>query len=212
MAQPWTRLALKGTSQTIPPVCPNCLGKADQEIRYGYKGIEGWLTRTTYYQTFSYCDVCRPQAASASGLRGWGIFLGFIGFFVMIGAAVAIIDALRDPATGKGSTLSANLSIAGGAAVGILAWVLLYLLVRFVKRQRHPRRPGQAVWGCAAFYTGAPRFGLDSGTAVYIAARPEWIAALAQANPAQLDERTYAQVTGQQRPEPSPASRPFGPG
>ena len=67
MTQKWTKVVLKGRSQLIPGLCPNCLAPADQSFRYGYRGIEGWLTRTTYYQTFTYCRACHGQAVSVAG-------------------------------------------------------------------------------------------------------------------------------------------------
>jgi len=84
MAQKWIKVAMKGRSQVIPPICPNCLEPAELKFRYGYRGIEGWLTRTTYYQTFTYCQACHPQAVSAVGLRRWGIFAGVAAFFAWI--------------------------------------------------------------------------------------------------------------------------------
>lgn len=210
MPRNWTRIVMKGKAQVIPAVCPNCLGSADLKIRYGYKGLEGWVTRTTYYQTFAYCGTCHPQAASAATLRRWGYVGVVLGFIATIAASVALSDALRDPVTRVCTSLMANLAIAGGAVVGLGVAVLTYLAARYLKRRRHPLQPSQAVWGQAAFYTGSGRWGLDAGTSVYVAAQPQWIAALARANPEQVDEATYQGVTGTARPSAVP-ERPFGP-
>ena len=211
MTRHWTRIVMQGRAQMIPAVCPNCLGPADMKLRYGYKGLEGWVTRTTYYQTFNHCGACHPQAVSAAGLRRWGYLGVVLGIAATMAAAVILSDAFRDPVTGVCTSRMADLAIAGGAVAGLATGVLTYQVARFLKWRRHPLRPEQAVWGRAAFYTGAARWGLDKDTAVYIAARPQWIAALAQANPEQLDEQAYRQVTGGARPTAEPNSRPFGP-
>ncbi|HEX9009555.1 MAG TPA: hypothetical protein VF804_04250 [Holophagaceae bacterium] len=211
MTRDWTRIVMKGTAQVIPAVCPNCLGPADQRLRYGYKGLEGWVTRTTFYQTFAYCPACLPQAASASRLGRWGWTGVGLGLVAAVAGAILLGDALRDPATGVCTNLNANLAIAGSAALGVTTGLLTYLAARLLKRRRHPLRPGQAVWGRAAFYTGAARWGLHRDTAVYLAARPEWIAALARANPEQLDGPAYQQATGEAQPAPIAGARPFGP-
>lgn len=210
MTRSWTRIVMKGAAQVIPEVCPNCLGPAGLKLRYGYKGLEGWVTRTTYYQTFRYCGDCHPQATSAAGLRRWG-YLGIaFGLLAAIAASMGLAALLRDPATGACTRLGADLAIDGGIAAGVAAGVLFYLAARFLKRRRHPLRPAQAVWGRAAYYTGSTRWGLDKGTAVYRAARPEWIAALARANPDQVDPATYQSLTGSAPPAAEPG-RPFGP-
>jgi hypothetical protein len=125
--------------------------------------------------------------------------------------SVLVADALRDPATGVCTPLRADLAITGGAVIGLATGLLTYFAARFLKRRRHPLRPGQAVWGRAAFYAGAARWGLDADTCVYLAARPEWAAALARANPEQLDEQAYHRATGEARPAPVLDQRPFGP-
>ncbi len=35
----WTAIKLKGKSQVIPPICPNCMAPATVSFRYGYKGL-----------------------------------------------------------------------------------------------------------------------------------------------------------------------------
>jgi hypothetical protein len=212
MAQQWTRIVMKGRAQVIPEVCPNCLGEANQKLRYGYKGLEGWLTRTTYYQSFSYCQRCHPQVVSATKLRRWGIFGAVLGAIAYIPFTILLLRFLEDPATGKASDAMIKAGMAAACVPGLGVAVLVYWLARTLKRRRHPQRPEQAVWGQAAFYTGSARMGLSSDTSVYKAARPEWIAALLKANPEQVDDATYQGATGTARPVAAPDSRPFGPG
>jgi hypothetical protein len=211
MTQKWTRVAMKGKSQAIPPVCPNCLGPGSLKFRYGYKGIEGWLMRTTYYQTFTYCADCQPQAVSAVGLRRWGMFGGIMTFIAWIVLFVMLIDAVRSPETGRPTSLNTALVLAVTTASALGLGGLIYLAARALKRRRHPRRPGQAVWGLAAFYTGGTHFGFNTSNAVYKAVRPEWIAALVKANPEQVDEAVYQSHLGAARPSLVQAGRPFGP-
>ncbi len=211
MAHQWTRVVLKGKAQVIPPICPICLGEADQKIRYGYKGLEGWLTRTTYYQTFTYCQACRPQVISATRLRRWGYFGAVVGGIALIPLLLALSSLLKDPATGKASDTAVNVGMAAAGLLSLGVAVLVYWVARTLKRRRHPLRPGQVVWGPGAFYTGSARMGLSSGTSVYKAVRPEWAAALLKANPEQADAATYQALPGAARPTASPDSRPFGP-
>lgn len=211
MPKDWTRIVMKGDAQVIPTVCPNCLVEGREHLRYGYKGLEGWLTRTTFYQSFHYCPSCLPQARSAIGLRRWGWSSLVVAFLGLVAGAVVLAEALKDPVTGACPPDLVNVAVAGAAVLGILAGFLFYLAARFVKQRRHPRRPEQAVWGLAAYYAGKSRWGLDAQTAVYLAARPEWIAALAKANPEQVDEATYQGLTGAARPDAPAGGRPFGP-
>jgi hypothetical protein len=211
MTQKWTTVALKGKAQVIPPVCPNCLGEGSVKYRYGYRGLQGWLTRTTYYQTFTYCPDCQRQAASAMGLRRWVVLGIVLGFIAWISLLVFLVDRVRDPQTGKATDFQAGLSVAVATAAALAVVVLVFRLARALKRRRHPLRPGQAVWGLAAFYTGGTHFGFSSGSAVYKAVRPEWIAALVKANPEQVADAVYQNLVGAARPAPVPGARPFGP-
>jgi len=210
MTQQWTRVALKGKAQIIPTICPNCLGDANLKYRYGYKGIQGWLTRTTYYQTFSYCDQCFPQVKSALGLRHWRFFAGVMTFIFWIPLLLVCADRARNPQTGLATGLRADLAVALSVVLALISGCLLYQAARVIKHRRNPRRPGQKVWGLAAFYTGGTHLGFNNAYAVYKAARPEWIAALVRANPEQVEPAVYLSHVG--APQPAPAGRPFGPG
>src|SRR5207244_3782302 len=90
-------------------------------------------------------------------------------------------------------------------AVGLIWW-RKHALWRRAERS-HPVREGQAVWGLAAFYTGET-FGLGPSGRVYRAARPEWLKALVEANPDQVDDATYQRLVGVARPSGETA-RPF---
>lgn len=211
MPRNWTRLVMKGNAQVIPATCPNCLAPATGlKLRSAYKGLGGWLTRTTYYQTFQYCPACHPQAVSAERLGRWGWLGAFLGFIAFIAAAVAVPSALGDPATHVCTPLMAKVGVALAGVAGLGTAALTYLVARAIKRGRHPLLPAQAVWGRAAFYTGKDRFGTMAGTAVYLAARPEWLAALARANPDQVDGAVYQGLTGEGQPSPDAKARPFG--
>ena len=211
MAHQWTRVVMNGRAQVIPSICPICLADADQKIRYGYKGLEGWLTRTTYYQTFTYCQACHSQVVSATRLRRWGYFGAVVGGIALIPLLLALPALLKDPATGKvtDTAVSVGMTVAGLLSLGVA--ILVYWVARSLKRRRHPLRPGQTVWGPAAFYTGSARMGLSSTTSVYKALRPEWITALLKANPEQVDDATYQSLTGAARPTSPSDIRPFGP-
>jgi hypothetical protein len=209
----WTSVKLKGKSQVIPRICPNCMAPATVSYRYGYKGLKGWLTRTTYYQSFNYCDPCHKQADSAQGLKGWAIVFGILGFFVFIGFLVLSTDLMapyRDPETHALSEAAAALSIIATVIAAAVISGGLWWLVRAIKRKRHPMKPEQAVWGPAAYYAGSGVLDVQSYSS-YKAARREWLAELIKANPAQVDDDTYVSYVGAARPEAG-AARPFGGG
>lgn len=209
----WTSIKLKGKSQVIPPICPNCMAPATVSFRYGYKGLKGWLTRTTYYQSFNYCAPCHKQADSALGLFNWGIVFAIVGFFVFIGLLVLSVqmsDPYRDPVTHKASDLLTLLCMAGSVLAAAVISGALWYLVRTIKHKRHPLKPEQAVWGPAAYYTGSGVLDVQS-FASYKAARREWLAELVKANPAQVDDDTYVSYVGASKPQAAGA-RPFGGG
>ena len=202
----WSLVKLNGKSQVIPKVCPNCLQPSAQEFRYGYKGLKGWLTRTTYYQSFNYCEPCLKQARSAMGLGTWAFFLVMLGLVSAIISSIALDEAFRDP--GAAQSTAGGLVLLGPVGSAAI-FVGLYFLVRKVKRGRYPLRPEQALWGPAVFYVGSGFMDLQNRSA-YKAVRREWIAALIQANPEQADEGTYQAFVGMPKPPAAPVNRPFG--
>jgi hypothetical protein len=209
----WPSVKLKGKSQVIPRICPNCKAPAAVSHRYGYKGLKGWLTRTTYYQTFNYCGPCGKQADSALGLQGWAFGLAILGFFACIGFLALSVEStaqFRDPVTHEASSLVAALSIIAAILAAAVISGGLWWLVRTIKRKRHPMRPEQAVWGPAAYFTGSGVLDVQSHSS-YKAARREWLAELIKENPAQVDDDTYVSYVGAARPEAVNA-RPFGGG
>jgi hypothetical protein len=209
----WASVKLKGKSQVIPPICPNCMAPATVSYRYGYKGLKGWLTRTTYYQTFNYCDPCHKQADSAQGLMGWALGLSILGVAAFVVFLVLLVDftaPYRDPETHKASDLTAVLVMIAAILAAAVLCGGLWWLVRAVKRKRHPMSAGQAVWGPAAYYTGSGVLDVQSYSS-YKAARREWLAELIKANPAQVDDDTYVSYVGASKPETG-AARPFGGG
>jgi hypothetical protein len=205
----WNRLRLKGKEQTIPDLCPNCLGATTHRFRYGYKGWKGMLTNTTYFQTFYYCEPCMNQADSAMGLGGWtvlGVILGIITFGVTLAVSA---EAWRDPQT----RLVPDAMVALGMILALLAGALPTLgiraLAKFIKQKRHPKTQAQAVWGPAAFYAGSGVMDMQN-QCVYLIARREWAAEMVRLNPEQVDDAAYQAWVGQPRPESPTQGRPFG--
>jgi len=210
----WPKVALKGTSQVIPRVCPNCLHEADVSLRYCY--IRPWdvFRPTRYFQSFRYCGTCAPAAeADLKHHRRTDWLRRVPGLMVVLFAAVLstllIVDAVlpgsHDP---KERSPVAAVAFAGSVAAAVL---LAWLCVRWSGKsalRRCPRQPGQAVWGVAAYYTGSPILDLLGNSKVYRAARPEWLAALVRANRDQVDDATYRLIAGEERP-PRDTRRPF---
>ena len=91
--------------------------------------------------------------------------------------------------------------ILGGsvAAVALLVGLLALWSLNAAKR-RYPQCPEQAVWGVAAFFTGRPLLNVMQDAQIDPAARPEWLAALVRANPDQVDDATYRQIVGEDKP------------
>jgi len=193
----WPSQKLKGESQVLPRVCPNCLREANVELRYGYKGLKGWLTNTTYYQSFLYCEPCADQVMAQRKLglfRFWFCVLGFFGGLIAFAFAAD---------TKEHSVLPLLAPI---AVIAVL--VAGYRLIRSIKRKKSPKRDDQAVWGIAAVYYGS---GLDMSSSIFRAARPEWLAALVAANPDKVDDDTFQKVVGRAKPTADP-NGPFGGG
>jgi hypothetical protein len=73
-------------------------------------------------------------------------------------------------------------------------------------------KPGATpFWGPSAFFIGDGMMGLGNpSTRVYRAYRPEWMCALAQANPSQVDEAAYQRLVGSAKPVVT-ENKPFAP-
>lgn len=155
MSAKWTRLVMRGRSQVIPALCPNCLRPANSPFRYGYKGLAGWLTNTIYSQTFAYCAECRAQAVSAAGLRRWKIVVSLLGFFFWIPIMVGFTDFARSKETGLPTAMNGTLAMAASVVVAVGLGVLFCLGVGWVKRRRHPRRGARQCGGWRRSTRGA---------------------------------------------------------
>jgi hypothetical protein len=79
-------------------------------------------------------------------------------------------------------------------------------MIKGILRSRHPQQPDQATWGPAAYFVGT-WLGLGNAKG-YIAARPEWIKALVESNPDQVNDDTYRRIAGVPKPAPE-EKRPF---
>ncbi len=210
----WPKVAVKGSSQVVPRTCPNCLGAADVSLRYCY--IRPWdvLRPTRYFQSFRYCAACAPAAEAHLRHRGrTGWLLRFPGLFLVMLAGMAAgmlgLQHLLPGATdAPGGQVLRGVACGGGIAAALLLAGLLIWWSRRAAERGCPRREGQATWGLAAFYTGSPVLNLLGDRKIYRAARPEWLAALVRANPDQVDDATYRQVVGTDRP-PRESNRPF---
>lgn len=205
----WHQVRLKGKEQVIPELCPNCLGPSTHRFRYGYKGWKGMLTRTTYYQSFYYCEPCMNQADSALGLNNWSIFGFILGLIAFVSVLIATSEAWRDPQTRKVPDHLMTLGLILGASAAALALFGIRGLAKLIKQKKYPKTEAQAVWGAAAFFVGSGFMDMQN-LAVYRAVRREWMAELVRLNPQQVDDATYQSWVGQARPAAAPEGRPFG--
>lgn len=198
----WPSVTLKGNTQIIPTVCPLCLGPGDVKMRYYYQG--GWLSwssDTKYYQSFFYCPTCADGVQEYLNRRArksdwWGLII----FFLLLAGLVALTIGM----------IQTNYPGDYWLNIGFSAFFLLGTLFFLTRLLRSPRT-GVQRQEPGAYYTGGGWLDL-SDRAVYRARRPEWIRALVQANPEQVDDATYIRIVGAPRPEPPPAApegRPF---
>lgn len=200
----WPSVAMTGSAQTIPVICPNCLAPADVTYRYAYRSPFYLFSRTAYYQTFSYCRRCEPAMDAYFNWQGKGCLI-YILYVATFAGGIAAAAALFNP---KGPLA------AGGPPAGIglvvLAVVGLWWVLRSMRAKamaKHPLGEGQLAQRPVAYYTGPTLGGLGSKH-VYRALRHEWLAALVQANPASVDEATYRSIVGE-KPPSAEARKPF---
>lgn len=200
----WPSVAMTGTAQTIPAVCPNCMAPADVKYRYAYISPFYFFSRTAYYQSFSYCRRCEPMMDAYFKWRSKGclIYILYVAAFAGGIGAAAVLFGPRGPLAAVGP--------AGAVAfvalcVVALWWVLSRLRARAMAK--FPLGEGQVAQRPAAYYTGTTLGGLGTKS-VYRALRKEWLAALVRANPGSVDAATYTAMVG----EPPPSSegrKPF---
>ncbi len=202
MSTKWTSVSLNGRIQVLPRICPATLRPAQEELRYGYRGPFYFLMRTTYYQSFYYAGDAAQAVKAWLKHRSRRILIWVLVVLILMPAALFGTAMLTDP--------HPSLRFLTWVAP-VLGLVVGWLLVTWSRRStlaRHPVPADAICRGPAAYYTGSG-WNLTGRRAVYKARRPEWIRALVEANPDQVDDATYAQITGNARPQPENA-KPFG--
>ncbi|MGO8691063.1 MAG: hypothetical protein ACLQLG_15695 [Thermoguttaceae bacterium] len=204
----WSKVALGGERHLIPKVCPNCLAPSEVERRYAYKA-PWWLwiiDSARYIQTFYYCRDCGAQAGAYTWYHKWVSRVRFPFAVLSLAALVALGELLGRMS--RGLPNDSPLPPWGTAALLPAALVVWWGLCRWLKRRALVSAPileKQAVWGPAVYYTGDRGFGLldlfaGASRSVYRAARPEWIRALVEANPEKVDDATYRDAVGAEKP------------
>ncbi len=201
----WPSVTLKGGDAfVIPAACPNCLAPATVQYRYDYTPWLYFITRTRYYQTFTYCTGCEPMMDAWFKWDRWGGCLAILlypagivgGILLGIQAYDLLKDSLPEQIKGPLPFVTTVLGV-------VLAWTLLRGLKHLLLR-KHPLKEGQAIQGPAAYYVGDRLLGGQ----IYRALRPEWIKLLVEANPAAVDDATYLKLTGSAKPAPA-GGKPF---
>lgn len=210
----WGKVKLKGESQLMPKLCPNCLQPGDIDARYSYSPhfLIYLFTRTTYWHTFYYCRDCSTQLDAYFSKESK---LGCLWFVYMVGFVASLVGITVQ--TNEGGFLhGVDNALQTAAVIGtMVAYIALCIgLSRWVTafyRRKAPKQPAQATWGPAAYYVGDGALGFGNAlTRVFRAARPDWIRALVEANPTQVDDATYQMITGHKRPDPpAEAPKPF---
>src|SRR5205085_9570693 len=99
-----------------------------------------------------------------------------------------------------GEKLGAPLLLGGSAVLVLALFTGLNQLVKGIVRKG--LKPGTTpFWGPSAFFVGDGMMGLGNpSTRVYRANRPEWIRALAQSNPSQVEGAAYQRRMRPARP------------
>lgn len=208
----WMRAKFKGDSHQIPRVCPNCLQPADTEWRYCYTAPMPLyiFDRTRYWQTFYYCSGCSAQLDAffkKEKVLGWLFFLWIIGgVFTLVGA---IAQSEKDGAlVPLAQSIGQDAIVIGSLVLYVALVVGLILFIKSRYKKRAPLQAHQAAWGPAAYYTGNGFFGFSS-YAMYKAARPEWIKAMAQFNPDAVDDKDYERIVGAPKASKPEGGKPF---
>jgi hypothetical protein len=210
----WPAVKLSGSSQAIPRSCPGCLKSPTVEWRYAYRRpFPLWvLDRTSYFQTFYYCEECAGGLRTFFKYRRWKGVLTFLAFPSLFIAEVAAATTFgkAGPLHAVGETLGVAVLL-GGTALLVLGG--FGAIAQFLKKKiRGPAGQGSSpLWGPTAYYVGDGMMGFAISSAhVYRAYRPDWIKALVQSNPTQVDEASYQRFVGAPKPVPTDA-KPFAP-
>ena len=205
----WSKVALGGERHLIPKVCPNCLAPSEVERRVC---LQGPVVAMDHRQ----CAV-HPDVLLLPGLR-WrrrgripGITSGSL-------ACGSLSPCCRWPpwlpwgncwgGCRAGCPTTALCRRGARRPCSPPCSVVWWGLCRWLKRRALVSAPileKQAVWGPAVYYTGDRGFGLldlfaGASRSVYRAARPEWIRALVEANPEKVDDATYRDAVGAEKP------------
>lgn len=167
------------TAIVVPYVCPNCMAEGTA----GYRTAHNYfLSNTTHYQTFWYCQPCLSAIRHESGTS----FLKWLAAIATgIGIAALLAQSQIDP------TILAVLSLAAAIGAGAIVVAL--------RRMGKPLPAGGLGRRPVAYYTGQS-FGGFGTRDIYRARRPEWLNLLVRANPDKATDESYSALTGQARP------------
>jgi hypothetical protein len=184
----WPMIEVKGGAVVVPQVCPNCMGDGTWRWRHGHKYF---LSNTTYYQTFYYCDACSDILSNERRIGRLQWLIGIPLFLCLVG--LEILVAWTWPQAG-----SDGIWLAAGT-LPLLVPIIVGYLIGYRMRAAKPL-PAHALGRTpAAYYTGKTFAGLG-GRDVYRARRQEWLDLLVRANPDQVRGEEYAQRTGEAKP------------
>jgi len=202
----WPSAKLKGNSQVIPRVCPNCMKPTEIYYRYGYTGPFYILSRTTYYQTFYYCKPCGESMEKKWKYDKWRfwvrLLLSLVSFFAFLG----IMLSIPKPGEAMGSVMASVFAV-GLIASPFIVFFGLGLFFNNLYDRKNPLRPDQVSCGPAVYYAGKAILGMF-GPNIYSALRPEWLQELVKLNPDQVDPAAYKTLIGQDKPA-SGSKKPF---
>jgi hypothetical protein len=202
----WPSAKLKGDSQVIPRVCPNCLKPTELYYRYGYTGPFYLLSRTTYYQTFYYCKPCGQAMEKKWKQDKWTFWVKLLLSFASFFAPIALMVNMPKQ-TGSGVDIMTVLFITAMIGTPFLVFFGLGWIFNSSYNRKNPIRPDQVTNGPAAYYAGKAILGMF-GPNIYSALRPEWLQELVKLNPGQVDSTAYKNMTGQDKPA-SGTQKPF---
>lgn len=184
----WPMVEVKGGSVVVPQVCPNCMSEGTWRWRYGHSYF---LSNTTYYQTFYYCEACSNVMTNERRIRRLQWLVGIPLLLGLVGIEVLVASNSPQGEAGGVWYVAGALALAAPFVVG-------YLIGRKLRAAK-PLPPNALGRKPAAYYTGKT-FGGLGGRDVYRARRREWLDLLVRANPDQVPGQVYAQRTGEAKP------------